>query len=183
MCEHCTRREFLGTGVASGLILAGASWTHTWASQSPPGQLREKSRICVIFTGAPAPADRDWGADAGQIKAMKTRLAKAEKELGNVELIIGQSSDAQQTAALLEKAGPGVPVLTINVRNFALTRVVKPILDGSHPMVVFSLPASGHDWMYAPRWHSRGHRVTLMASGDYNELERALRLPSWLRPF
>jgi len=53
---------------------------------------------------------------------------------------------------------------------------VKPILDGSHPMALFSLPASGHDWMYAPRWHSRGHRVTLLASRDYDELERALRL-------
>ena len=176
MCEHCTRREFLGTGVASGLMLAGASWTQTWASQSPPAQIREKSRICVIITGTPQPDDRNWGADAGQIEAMKTRLAKAEKDLGNVELIIGQSSDAQQTAVLLEKAGPTAPVLTINVQNFALTRVVKPILDGSHPMVVFSLPASGHDWMYAPRWHRRGHRVTLMASSNYDELERALRL-------
>jgi hypothetical protein len=176
MCEHCTRREFLGTGVAGGLMLAGATWTHTWASQSPPRPSRGKSRICVLFTGTPAPEDRDWGADAGQIKAMKTRLARAEKELGNVELIMGQSNSAQQTAALLKKAGPAAPVLTINVRNFALTRVVKPILDGSHPMVLFSLPASGHDWMYAPRWHSRGHRVTLLASSDYDELERALRL-------
>ncbi|UCG59470.1 MAG: hypothetical protein JSU70_08145, partial [Phycisphaerales bacterium] len=176
MCEHCTRREFLGTGVASGLILAGANWTHAWASQSPPPQARGKSRICVVFTGTPAPEDRDWGADARQIEAMKTRLAEVERELGNIELIIGQSSSAQQTAALLEKAGPAAPVLAINVRNFALTRVVKPILDGSHPMVFFSLPASGHDWMYAPRWHRQGHRVTLLASSRHDELERALRL-------
>jgi len=176
MCEHCTRREFLGTGVAGGLMLAGATWTHAWASQSPPRQSREKSRICVVFTGTPAPQDRDWGADRKQIKAMETRLAKAEKELGNIELIIGQSNSTRQTAALLEKAGPQAPVLAINVRNFALTRVVQPILDGSHPMVVFSLPASGHDWMYAPRWHNRGHRVTLLPSSNYDELERALRL-------
>jgi len=176
MCEHCTRREFLGTGVASGLMLAGASWTHTWASQSPPAQPRGKSRICVIFTGTPAPDDRDWGADNNQMNAMKTRLAKAEKYLGNVELIIGQSRSAEETAVLLEKAGPEALVLAINMRNFALTSVVKPILDGSHPMVVFSLPASGHDWMYPHRWHHQGHRVTLLASSNYDELERALRL-------
>ena len=176
MCEHCTRREFLGTGVASGLMLAGASWTHTWASQSPPAQPRGKSRICVIFTGTPAPDDRDWGADNNQMNAMKTRLAKAEKYLGNVELIIGQSRSAEETAVLLEKAGPEALVLAINMRNFALTSVVKPILDGSHPMVVFSLPASGHDWMYPHRWHRQGHRVTLLASSNYDELERALRL-------
>jgi hypothetical protein len=166
----------MGAGVASGLMLAGAKWTHTWASQSPPARFQGKWRICVVFTGKPVPADRNWGADVRQIEAMKTRLTKAQKDLENVELIMGQSSNAQETAALLAKAGPGAPVLAINVSNFALTRVVKPILDGSHPMVVLSLPASGHDWMYARRWHSRGHRVTLLASSDYNELERALRL-------
>ncbi|MHC4229073.1 MAG: hypothetical protein ACYSW0_16730 [Planctomycetota bacterium] len=176
MCEHCTRREFLGTGVAGGLMLAGATWTHAWASQSPPGQPRGKSRIGVIFTGTPVPVHRNWGADVTQIEAMKARLARAEKELGNVELVMGQSSSTEETAAVLKKAGPAAPVLVINVQNFALTRVVTPILDGSHPMVFFSLPASGHDWMYAPRWHSRGHRLTLLASSDYDELERALRL-------
>jgi len=126
MCEQCTRREFMGTGVASGLMLAGANWSHAWASQSPPPPSRGKSRICVIFTGQPAPSDRDWGADTGQIRVMKARLANAEKDLGNVKLIMGQSNSTEQTSALLKKAGPGVPVLTINVRNFALTRVVKP---------------------------------------------------------
>ena len=176
MCEHCTRREFLGTGVASGMMLAGTTWTHAWASQSPPPQLRGKSRICVIFTGNPQPVDRNWGADPRQMEAMKTRLARAEEDLGDVELVMGQSTSSQETAALLKKAGPAAPVLMINVQNFALTRVVQPVLDGSHPMVFFSLPASGHDWMYAPRWHNRGHRVTLLASSDYNELERAIRL-------
>jgi L-fucose isomerase-like protein len=122
------------------------------------------------------PHDRDWGADTGQIEAVKARLVRAEKDLGNIELVIGHANDAQQVAALLEKAGQRAPVMTINVQNFALTRMVEPILEGSHPMVVFSLPASGHDWMYSPRWHRQGHRVTLMASRDYDQLERALRL-------
>jgi len=176
MCEHCTRREFLETGVAGGLILAGATWAHAWASQSPPPPPQGKIRICVIFTGTPAPPDRDWGADTKQIEAMKARLAKAEKELGDIELVIGESTSAQQTTALLEKAGPEAPVLAINVRNFSLLRVVKPILDGGHPMIVFSLPASGHDWMYPPRWHRRGHRVSLLTTSDYDQLEQALRM-------
>ena len=176
MCEQCTRRGFLGTGAAGGLLLAGATWTHARASESPPLQPRGKSRICVIFTGEPQPDDRNWGADAKQIEAAKARLTKAEKELGNVELIVGHSRSAQETKTLLEKAGPEAPVLAINVQNFAMTRVVGPILDGGHPLAVFALPASGHDWMYAPRWRRKGHRVALLASSDYDELERALRL-------
>ena len=107
---------------------------------------------------------------------MKTRLAKAEKELGNIELLIGEATNADETAALLKKAGAGTPVLAINLNCFALTRMVQPILDGNHPMVVFSLPASGHDWMYPHRWQRQGHPVTLLPSSDYDELERALRL-------
>jgi hypothetical protein len=176
MCDQCTRREFLETGVAAGgFMLAGAAWTHAWASDSPPSP-REKSRICVIFTGTPGPADRGWNADASQFEAMKTRLARAEKDLGNIELLIGEATKPEHTAALLEKAGAGTPVLAINLNIFALMRVVQPILDGKHPMVVFSQPASGHDWMYPPRWQRKGLPVTLLPSSDYNELERALRL-------
>jgi len=176
MCDHCTRREFLGTGAAGGLALAGAARARASAPPPPPRNPRGPCRIGVVFTGVPAPGDRDWGSDAGQIEAVKARLARAEKEIGNVELVTGNSVNAQQTAALLEKAGPEAPVLAINVRSFALTRAVKPILEGGHPLVFFALPASGHDWMYAPRWHRQGHRVTLLASSNLDELERALRL-------
>lgn len=162
-------------GAASSLLLAGGTWTHARASE-PPSQPRSKSRICVMFTGTPVPEDRNWGADPPQVEAMKVRLAKAEKELGNIELIIGESRSPQETTALLEKAGPKTPVLAINVQNFAMKRVVSPVLEAGHPMAVFSLPASGHDWMYVPRWHREGHRTTLLASSDYDELERALRL-------
>ncbi|MBL7044074.1 MAG: hypothetical protein ISR77_35930 [Pirellulaceae bacterium] len=176
MCEHCTRRGFLGMGAASGLLFAGGTWTNARAADAPPPQPRSKSRICVIFTGTPQPEDRNWGADAPQIEAMRARLTEAEKKLGNVELIVGESRNAQETTALLEKAGPEAPVLAINVQNFAMKRVIDPVLEAGHPMAVFSLPASGHDWMYVPRWHRAGHRTTLLASSDYDELERALRL-------
>ena len=176
MCEQCTRRQFLGTGVtAGGLLLTSAAWTHAWASESPP-KPRGKSRICVIFTGPPGPEDRGWNADPKQLAAMQARLAQAEKDLGNVELLIGQSNSVEETAALLKQAGPKAPVLAINLNCFCLTRVVQPILDGQHPMLVFSLPASGHDWMYPHRWQRQGHPVSLLPSSDYNELERAIRL-------
>lgn len=176
MCEHCTRREFLGAGAVSGLLLAGATWAQAGASESPPAKPRGKSRICVVFTGTPQPEDRNWGADVKQIEAVKARLAEAEKKLGNIELVVGHSTSPQETAALLEKAGPEAPVLTFNVQNFSLTSVVAPILDSKRPLAVLALPASGHDWMYAPRWRRQGHRVALLASGDLDEVERALRL-------
>jgi hypothetical protein len=176
MYNQFTRRGFLGVSAASGLLLAGSTWSQGAASQSKRVRPRDKVRICVVFTGEPQPEDRNWGADVKQIEAMKTRLAQAERSLGNVELVSGQSRSPEETAALLEKAGPEAPVLAINVQNFALTRVVSPILEADRPMIMFSLPASGHDWMYAPRWRRAGRRVALLTSSDYDELERALRL-------
>ncbi|HNR33383.1 MAG TPA: hypothetical protein PKI11_21005 [Candidatus Hydrogenedentes bacterium] len=161
---------------AGGMLLAGATWPHGWATGAAPARPRDKVRICVIFTGDPRPGDRDWGADSEQVTAMRARLTEAEKNLGNIELVIGDSRNPEETEALLEKAGPEAPVLAINVQNFALTRVVDPVLKAGRAMAVFSLPASGHDWMYAPRWRRAGHRVTLLPSSDYNELERALAL-------
>ena len=135
-----------------------------------------KARICVLLTGSPGPADRGWNVDPSQLQKAKEVLAEVEKALGNVELIQSQVQSAEQTEAALKQAGVGTPVLAINLSCFALTQVIRPVLDGGHPMVVFSLPASGHDWMYPPRWRRAGHRVTLLASSDYGELERAVRL-------
>ncbi|MBM4091607.1 MAG: hypothetical protein FJ276_19590 [Planctomycetes bacterium] len=156
-------------------MLSGAAWTHAWTSDSP-AKPQVKSRICVIYTGPVGPEDRGWNTDPKQVAAIKASLAEAEKKLGNVELLIGESNSVEQTAALLSNAGPGVPVLAINLSCFSLTRVVKPILDENRPMIVFSLPASGHDWMYPHRWQRQGHPVTLFPSSDYGELERAIRL-------
>ncbi|HSV72427.1 MAG TPA: hypothetical protein VLH79_01560 [Chthonomonadales bacterium] len=180
MCVQCTRREFLEVGVVAGgvvggVMLAGAAGTPAWAADTPPRPLT-KSRICVIFAGPAGPEDRGWNADTRQKEAMRARLVKAQADLGNVELLIGESHNHEQTAALLRQAGPDTPVLAINLNMFALMGVVQPILDANHPMVVFSLPASGHDWMYPHRWQRRGHPVTLLPTGSYDELERAIRL-------
>ncbi|MCR4415288.1 MAG: hypothetical protein NUV77_22990 [Thermoguttaceae bacterium] len=176
MCDHCTRREFLGAGVAAGgLMLASAAWTHAWASESapkPPG----KAKICVLFTGGPGPEDRGWNADPKQKAAILARLTEMEQKLANVELLIGDTNSVEQTAALLAKAGPGAPVLAFNMNCFALTRMVQPVLAEKRPMLVFSLPASGHDWMYPHRWQRQGHPVTLFPTSDLDEIERALRL-------
>lgn len=176
MCDHCTRREFFGTAAGAGMLLAGASMTSGRASESSGVRPRGKSRICVVFTGTPQPDDRNWGVDAGQISAVKSRLVKAEKKLGDIELVVGHARSVEEVESLLEKAGPQAPVLAINLQNFALTRMAAPVLDAGRPMAVFSLPASGHDWMYAPRWRRSGNRVALLASSDLGELERALRL-------
>lgn len=175
MCEHCNRREFLEASGLGSLILTSFTGSYAWAEDIPPRK-RQKARICVIFAGNPGPADRGWNMDAEQMTTAQAQLKSLEEKLGNIELVIGQSRGPEETVSLLEKTGPGCPVLILNMHIGALLRMVDPVLKGGHPTVVFSLPASGHDWMYPPRWQSQGYPVTLLASSDWSELERALRL-------
>jgi len=176
MCDQCTRRDFLSASVLTSLAAAGTTWADARAADAPSRPPTRKAKICVLFTGTPGPADRGWNVDRQQLAAAKAKLAEVEKQLGNVELIQADVKNAEQTAAALDQAGPGTPVLAMNLHIFGMLRTIQPVLDRGHPMAVFSLPASGHDWMYVPRWRRDGHRVTLLASSDYDELERAVRL-------
>lgn len=175
--KDCTRRQFLGAGALGGFLVASGGLRIVRAAGGGLAAApTPKVRICALFAGLPGPAGRGWSPRRQVVDSMKKRLAEIEKKLGNVEFVTGHARNAQEASALLEKAGKDAPVLAINLGIGALLRVAPPILQQQRPMAVFSLPASGHDWMYPPRWQGEGKPVTLFATSDYDELERATRL-------
>ena len=173
MCENCSRRSFLGASAASGLLMAAGGLTAR--SEPPPKAARSKARICTLL-GIPGPADRGWNLSQDEFLEIKAHLDEVEKKLGNVEFVVGRPQNAAEAAALMEAAGEDAPVLAISSGIGRLLAIMDPVLESGRPTAVFSAPASGHDWMYPPRWQSEGHRVTLFATSDYSELERAARL-------
>ncbi len=179
MCQQCTRRVFLGSTAVGGLLLASSRLAAAGAGAAgraakPAG----KVRICTMFTGNPGEPGRNWTVTEAEMAAMKARLVEAEKNLGDVEFVIGQATNAAEAAALLAKAGDDAPVLAINLQIGGLVRtgMVTPVFESGRPMVVFSKPASGHDWMYPHRWQREGRPVTLLATSDHDDLERAAAL-------
>jgi hypothetical protein len=179
MCMHCTRRQFIGAGAAGGMALAAGPWSTT--NDETPSVSSSKVRICVVIAGKPQ--DHSWGLAESDLTPVMKRLALAEKNLGNVELVIGQASNAEQTARLLDKAGPDAPVLAISADIFGLSNfnsddaVVPAIFKQGRPVAVFHLPViGGHDWCLVNPWREEGHRITLFNSSDYDELERAASL-------
>ena len=181
MCDACSRREFLGRTMLGGLALTAAQAHGVAAATASsltaaPVSLPSKIRICVMFTGNPVPADRNWGVCEAEIAEMERELAAVEQRLGNVEFVIGRARTAEESAALLQRAGPEAPVLAVNLSIGGLLRVAPPILESGRPLLVFSLPASGHDWMYPFRWQREGRPVTMLTTSDLGELERAARL-------
>lgn len=175
MCMHCTRREFLGAGAASGIALTTGHWAAGAVASSSASATHSKVRICVIIAGKPA--DLSWNPSEAAITAMRDRLAEAEKNLGNVEFVIGQAENTEETVQLLEEAGPGAPVLAISAHIFGPSKVMPTIFEQRRPVALFHLPVvGGHDWCLVKPWRDEGHRITLFNSTDYNELERAAAL-------
>ena len=176
MCKHCTRRQFIGAGAAAGMALAAGHLAAESGASSRPSPADSKVRICAVIAGKPA--DRSWGLSEADITPVLKRLAQAQKNLGNVEFVIGRASNARQTAELLAKAGPDAPVLAVSADIFSLSRVVMPtVFKQGRPAAVFHLPViGGHDWCLVKPWREEGHRITLFNSSDHNELERAAAL-------
>ncbi|MGB2808876.1 MAG: hypothetical protein WBC22_14120 [Sedimentisphaerales bacterium] len=140
-----------------------------------------KIRICVIIAGKPA--GNSWGLSEADIVPIMKRLTLAEKNLGNVEFVIGQASNAEQTTQLLDKAGPDAPVLAVSADIFGLSNfnrdnaVMPAIFKQGRPVAVFHMPIiGGHDWCLVNPWRQEGHRITLFNSSDYDDLERAASL-------
>jgi len=175
MCRHCTRRQFIGASAIGGMALAAGHLAAENDEPSPPPARNSKVPICVLVAGAPS--GRSWGLSEAELAPILERLFGAEKNLGNVRFVIGQASNAGQTAALLEKAGPDAPVLAITSDIFGLSRTLPAVFQQQRPVAVFHVPIiGGHDWCLVKPWREEGHRITLFDSTDLDELERAVSL-------
>jgi hypothetical protein len=95
MCDNCNRRDFLGASAMGGLLLAASQVRGEAAGAADPAlALPSKVKIGVLFAGRPTPCDRAWGVCEQEIAAMTERLKQAEKNLGNVEFVIGKQVPA-----------------------------------------------------------------------------------------
>lgn len=175
MCEHCTRRQFLGAGALGGVALASTALradTQGTSVQPVPDQVP----ICVAIAGNPG--DRSWSVPAPQMEEITNRLATAQRNLGNVRFVVGQARNAEEMVALMRQAGPDAPVLAISAEIFGPSRGVLPAAFAEgRAVALFHLPViGGHDWCLIKPWREEGNRVTLFNSTDLADLERAAAL-------
>lgn len=182
----CSRREFLGTTAAGGLLLAGglaARPTQAAEESGWPQLPRVKIHVVYLGTGGAWPKP-EFDAPA-EVKRFQDYLAGVAQRLGDVEFVGGQlirniESEAKQAAAEIKEADG---ILLIHL-SFGNAQPFVEFINTGLPVVIFSQPFSGHDWMYVPAMQKAGKRVVLVASSDYADLERAvalLRVPARMR--
>ena len=182
MSESLSRREFLGTTTAAGVVLAEqlrrttamaaeAAEGKEWPTKPPPVKIH---KVYAGTSGGAWPGPK-FNATT-EIARYEKLLAKVEDKLGNVKFVGGrQVKTAGEAAKVAANLGDADGVLVFDL-NFHGGRRVAPLVNAGLPTAIFVYPFSGHQWMYYSQWQKAGKRLIVLPTSDYDRIGRAARL-------
>ena len=178
------RRQFIGG--SSAALLAGGLAARPMAQAEAAGWPKPRpTKIHVVYMGLRGAWPKPEFDAPAEVAKFQKYLAGVAARLGDVEfaggeLIPNRNEGVAKTIAAL---GDADAILLIHLA-FGSSEPMRKLADTGLPMVIFSQPFSGHDWMYVPRWQKAGAKVVLLPSSDYADLDRAvalLRVPARMR--
>jgi hypothetical protein len=176
MSDSLSRRQFLGTTAAAGVLLAGqigarplaAAEDEAWPKLPPV-------KIYKVYAGRTGA--NYLSRPTEEIEKFEKYLAGVEKKLGDVKFIGGDlipPTEVDQIAGKLKEAD-GVLLFHLSGHG-GDAPVLGKLIDVGLPTAVFSQPFSGHGWMYFPAWQKAGKKVVLLPTSDWSELDRVVGL-------
>jgi len=184
MCDHCTRREFLGTAAAGGALLA-ANVAAQPALAAGGGDFPKLPPVKIYKVFAGRTGDGYLMRPTEELARFDQYFASVEKKLGDVKFIGGEMippAKVQEVAAKLKDAD-GLMIIHLSGHGGDAPMMTK-LIDVGLPTALFSQPFSGHGWMYFPQWHKQGKKVVLLPTSDWNEIEKVvalMRVPAWMK--
>lgn len=182
MESNCSRRCFLKATAATVVSQSILFTLPAPAAAADPvadlaADLGPKSRIRVgkVYVGLP---HAGWPGPTEDIKANMNRFEQNIARLAGLEDIefvdAGLVSNAEQLAAATAKLGDVTGILAIH-----LSGGTGPLLDGlmatGLPVMIFTLPFSGHEWHIVASWQRQGKRVEVLPSSRYEDIADAVR--------
>ena len=171
------RRQFLGATAAAGSWLLGsggpASLMAADAGAMPP-LTAPKVRIYTVYLGgAGAWPKPEFDTSAEKAKFEKF-LAGLKPKFPEVELVGGDLvMNAREAVSRISARDDVAGVLCIHL---GIRGDLAGIVNCGKPVVVFSQPYSGHQWMHVSQAQREGKRVALIASRDWRDLATAIAL-------
>lgn len=184
MCNGCNRRQFLGSAMAGGALLAthlasdglSAGEGADWPAPAP-------AKIYKVYAGRAGDAYLTHPTE--EIDRFEKYFADLQQKLGDVQFVGGDlvpPANVDEVAAKLPQADA---LLIVHLSGHGGDApVLSKLIDVGLPTGLFSQPFSGHGWMYFPQWHKQGKKVVLMPSSDWNELEKVaalMRVPARMK--
>lgn len=177
MLNQCTRRCFLQT--AGGAVCFGAlfPWADSLAATDLAATLGPKSKIRIgkVYVGReragwPTPL-QDLKAD---IRRFETVLATMPG-LADVEFVDGGLlSDPKQVPAVREKFKEVTGILALHL-SVGTGPLMAALMESQLPMMIFTLPYSGHEWHIVASWQREGKLVDVLPSSRYADIAEAVR--------
>jgi len=179
-CRGCaapmSRRRFLGaTAVAGGWFLGGGLAPLMAANRttvaSPP---LPKVKIYTVYLGGAGAWPKPEFDAPGEKAKFERFIATLKPKFPEVELVGGDLlTNAKEALPKIAARDDVAGVLCIHL---GIRGDLAGIVNCSKPVVVFSQPYSGHQWMYVSQAQREGKRVALMATRDWRELATAIAL-------
>ncbi len=178
-CTSISRRCFLHA-TAAGVASAGAFLT--WAGQlwALPGVApylpTSKVRVGKVYLGR---AQANWPTKEvnleAEIKRFETDIAKLGTSLADVEFVDGGViGDAKDLPKVRERLGTVDGILAIHL-TLHTGPTIKGLLEFNLPVVMFTLPYSGHEWHIVSGLQREGKPIEVVPSSKYEDIAVAIR--------
>jgi hypothetical protein len=179
MLTNVSRRCFLkstATGIVSTCALAGLAERLYAVSAQPALGPKSKVRIGKLYLGREHPgwptSTVDLGADMQRFEA---KLATLSPGLADVDFVNGGLiGNDQQLAAAKEKFKDVDGILVIHL-TMGIGAQLQSLMELGKPIVLFSLPYSGHEWHTIASWQRQGKLIEVFPSSRYEDVLVAIR--------
>jgi L-fucose isomerase-like protein len=179
MPTNLSRRCFLKS-TAAGALSAGAlaALAQRLSAMTPDSALLPKSKVRIgkLYLGREHPG---WPAAKVDVKAdlksFEAALAKLAPGLADVEFIEGGlvTTDAELAAAKEKfKGADGLLVIHLTM---GIGSQVESLFDLNIPIVLFSLPYTGHEWHTIAGWQRQGKLIEEYPTSRYEDVLLAIR--------
>ena len=178
MKNSCTRRCFLKTA-AVGMASTGLPFTFAQRLSSAVSisdlSLKTKVRVGKIYLGQERPGWPMSKVDLNaEMRRFEEELAKMPG-LADIEFVDGGLvSDRDQLEAAKAKFTDVSGILVLHL-TMGITSLVEGLMATGHPVMVFALPFSGHEWHIVGGWQRQGKRVEVIPSSRYEDIAEAVR--------
>lgn len=179
MNSHLSRRHFLHTTAAS--LAFWSAWPTCLqnlarATPSPDLGLTTKARVGILYLGHQHPGWPTSKVDlAAEQQRYQTELAQLQPQLGDYEFVdAGLVGNATQLAAACEQFKDVDGILVFHL-TMGIGGHLQTLMELGRPIVLFSLPYTGHEWHTIASWQRQGKLIEVYPTSRFADLPTALR--------
>ncbi len=173
-----SRREFLSTaaGTAAAYLASAGRATAAPGAWNPALDL-PITRIHKVYLAKPVPTWPKPSLDVGaEMRMLEERLTALSGGMPGLRFEGGELYRVPEEVPTSASAlGNPDGLLVFNLTS-TVSNHIERLASSGLPTVLFSQPYSGHDWASVPEMRAKGHRILCLSTGNFDDLQPALRL-------